>query len=71
MSKLDDDTQKKNSKWKLCGDIDKTVDHIISECINLVQKEYMGGKVDPLGIVQNIKIWLFWQMIYVHQPEMS
>ena len=29
-----------NSKFRLCGDRDETINHIISECSKLVQKEY-------------------------------
>ena len=29
-----------NSKCRLCGDRDKTINHIISECSKLAQKEY-------------------------------
>ena len=29
-----------NSKWRLCGDRDETINHIISECSKLAQKEY-------------------------------
>ena len=31
---------KQNSKWRLCGDRDETINHIISECSKLLQKEY-------------------------------
>ena len=41
-----------------------TVNHIISECGKLVQKEYktrhrLGGKGYALGNVQKIKIWSY------------
>ena len=29
-----------NSKYRLCGDRDKTINYIISKCSKLVQKEY-------------------------------
>ena len=29
-----------NSRCRLCGDRDETINHIISECSKLVQKEY-------------------------------
>ena len=29
-----------NSKCRLCGDRDETINHIISECSKLAQKEY-------------------------------
>ena len=32
---------------------------------NGIQEEtWLGRKVDPLGIVQKIKIWTCWQMVY-------
>ena len=37
-AKIDD--TKQNSKCRLCGDRDETINHIISECSKLAQKEY-------------------------------
>ena len=34
------DKTQQNSKCMLCGDRDETIDHIISECSKLAQKEY-------------------------------
>ena len=34
------DKTQQNSKCRLCGDRDETIDHIISECCKLAQKEY-------------------------------
>ena len=34
------DKTQKNSKCKLCGDRDKTINHIISECSKFAQQEY-------------------------------
>ena len=34
------DKTQQNSKCRLCGDRDETMDHIISECSKLAQKEY-------------------------------
>ena len=34
------DKTQQNSKCRLCGDRDETIDHIISECSKLAQKEY-------------------------------
>ena len=34
------DKMQQNSICKLCGDRDKTINHIISECSKLAQKEY-------------------------------
>ena len=53
-----------NSKCRLCGDRDETVNHIINKYSKLAQKEYdWVGKGSPLGIVQKIKIWPYYQMI--------
>ena len=38
-SKRIDKTQQ-NSKCRLCGDKDETINHIISDCSKLAQKEY-------------------------------
>ena len=34
------DKTQQNSKYRLCGDRDETINHIISECSKLTQKEY-------------------------------
>ena len=34
------DKTQQNSKCRLCGDRDETINHIISECNKLAQKEY-------------------------------
>ena len=34
------DKTQQNSKYRLCGDGDETVNHIINECSKLAQKEY-------------------------------
>ena len=34
------DKTQQNSKFKLCGDRDETINHIISECGKLAQKDY-------------------------------
>ena len=55
------------SKCRLCGDRDETINHIISECSKLTQKEYkawLGGQDDPLVDVQEIEIWSYEQMVY-------
>ena len=36
------DKTRQNSKCRLCGDRDETINHIIIECSKLVQKEYKG-----------------------------
>ena len=34
------DKSQQNSKWRLCAERDETINHIISECSKLAQKEY-------------------------------
>ena len=34
------DKTQENSKCRMCGDSDETINHIISECSKLAQKEY-------------------------------
>ena len=66
-----------DSKCKLCGDREETVNHIISEWSLLAQKECKTKydwvrKVDPLGIEEEIEIWVYYQMLYVQtriRPE--
>ena len=36
----DDNNNNKNSKYRLCDDRDETINHIISECSKLAQKDY-------------------------------
>ena len=45
-----------DSKFKLCGDRDETINHIGSECSKLAIKDStsLDGEGDPLGIVQEI-----------------
>ena len=50
------DKTQQNSKFRLIGDRDETINHIISECSKLEPKEYktrlrLGGLGDPLGNV--------------------
>ena len=61
--------RQQNNKCRLCGNRDEIVNDI-SEYSKLPQNEYktrhnLSGKGDPLGIVQEIKIWLYYQMISV------
>ena len=61
-----------NSKCRLCGEGDKTINHIISECSKLAQKEYKT-RHDWVGKV------IHWEMCkfkfdhtnkwYMHNPE--
>ena len=45
-----DKTQKKC--W-LCVDKNETINHVISECRKLLQREQLSGIGNPLGIMQN------------------
>ena len=44
------DYTQQNYKCRLCGDRDEKINNIISEC------SILGGKGDPLGTMQEIKI---------------
>ena len=44
------DKTQQNSKYRLCGDRDETINHIISECSNLAQKEF-NTRHDGVGKV--------------------
>ena len=46
------DKTQQNSKCRLCGDRDETINHIICECNNLAQKEYKA-RHDWVGKVIN------------------
>ena len=53
------DKTQQNRKCTLCGDRDETINHIISECSKLAQKEYKTrhdrrGQCDPLENVEEI-----------------
>ena len=66
------DKTQQNSKCRLCGDRDETINHIISECSKLVQKEYKTrhewvGKVIHWEMCKKFKFdntnkW------YIHNP---
>ena len=49
------DKTQQNSKCRLCGDWDESINHIISECSKLVQKEYKA-RHDWVGKV------IYWEM---------
>ena len=49
------DKTQQNSKCRLCGDRDETINHIISECSKLVPKEYKA-RHDWVGKV------IYWEM---------
>ena len=66
------DKAQQNSKCRLCGDRDETINHIISECSKLAQKEYKA-RHDWIGKV------IHWEMCrkfqfdhrdkwYMHNP---
>ena len=44
------DKTQQNSKCRLCGDRDETINHIISRCSKLTQREYKTGQ-DWIGKV--------------------
>ena len=50
------DKTEQNSKCKLCGDRDETINHIISECSKLAQKEYKA-RHDWVGKVIHGEMW--------------
>ena len=55
------DKMQQNSQCRLCGDRDETINHIVSECSNFAEREDKSkedflGKVDSLGILQEIEI---------------
>ena len=59
------------SKYMLSGNRDEMINHIISECSKLAQKEYKArrvGKVIPWEICQNLKVehTIKW---YIQNPE--
>ena len=66
------DKTQQNSKCRLCGDRDETINHIISECSKLAQKEYESshdwvGKVIDWEMCKKFKFdhtnkW------YMHNP---
>ena len=66
------DKMQQNCKCRLCGDRDETINHIISECSKLAQKEYRArlnwvGKVIPWEMCKKFKFdrsneW------YMHNP---
>ena len=57
------DKTQHNSRCRLCGDRNETINHIISECSKLAQQEYKN-RYDSLGIVQKIEVWPYEKMVY-------
>ena len=49
------DKMQQNSKCRLCGDRDETINHIISECSKLAQKEYKA-RHDWVGKVIHVEM---------------
>ena len=57
------DKTQQNSKRRLCGDRDETINHIISECSKLSQKEYNTryvwlGRLSPGRCARNLNLTL-------------
>ena len=66
------DKTQQNSNCTLCGDRDETINHIISECSKLPQKEYKMrnewvGKVIHLKMCKKIK-FDYTNKWYMHNP---
>ena len=66
------DKTQQNSKCRLCGDRDKTINHIISECSKLAQKEYKA-RHDWVGKVVHWEMCRKFQFdhtnkLYMHNP---
>ena len=62
-----------NCKWRLSGDRDETIDHMISECRNLAQKEYKTrhvwvGKEIHWELCKKLKFYHTTKW-YRHKPE--
>ena len=64
------DKTQQNSKCRLCGDRDETINHIISECIKLAQRKYKArhdwvGKVMHWEMCKKLKFDLTnkWYML--------
>ena len=66
------DKTQQNSKCRLCSDRDETINHIISECSKLAQKEYKA-RHDWVGKVIHWEMWRKFQFDhtnkwYMHNP---
>ena len=57
------DKTQQNSRCSLCGDRNETINHMISECSKLAQKEYKIGQGDSLGIVQEFEVLPYDQVV--------
>ena len=67
------DKTQQNSRCSLCGDRDETINHIISECSKLAQKEYKTthdwvGKVIHWELCKKFKFY-HKNKWYLHNPE--
>ena len=65
------DKMLQNSRYWLCGDIDETINHILSECSKLAQKETRHdwvGKVIHLELCKKFK-FDYTNKWYMHNPE--
>ena len=66
------DKTQRNNKCRLCGNRDETINHIISECSKLAQKEYMAIH-DWVGKVIHWEAWKTFKFDhankwYMHNP---
>ena len=61
------DKTQQNSRCRLCGDRDETINHIISECSKLAQKEYNTRHDWRLAVTQtpvkNYRLTLTWKAL--------
>ena len=67
------DKTQQNRKCRLCGDRDEIINHIISECSKIAQKEYKTrhnwmDKGIHWEMCKEIEIWPYEQMVYI-QPN--
>ena len=67
------DKTQQNSRCRLCGEKDETINHIISECSKLAQKEYktrhnLVGKVIHWELCKKMKFHHM-NKWYMHNPE--
>ena len=58
-----------NRRYRLCGEWDETINHIISECSKLAQREDKTrydrvGEGDSTGIVQEIEVRPYEKLVY-------
>ena len=67
------DKTQQNSKCRLCGDRDETINHVISECSKLAQKEYKNrhdwaGKMIYRELCKKLKLDQSTER-YTHKPK--